>query len=224
VSTTTGAQRTPESGDERRSDSGGRTDLVVAAGALLLVLAAGVTPFLLSYDPRAELDLTVAPLLANFIPHVGPGTPAAVVLAAATVAWGPAVAQRLPWRRLLGTSYVVSLAWAMSLALVDGWTRGFTAKLTTYDEYLAGVPGVTDIHQMLQTFTTRILDCQPGRWTTRVAAHPPGAFGVYLGLDRVGLGGGTWASIVTVLVGCAAPGAVLVTVRAPANHLLVTTW
>jgi len=96
------------------------------------------------------------------------------------------VAQRLPWRRLLGTSYVVALAWAMSLALVDGWTRGFTAKLTTNDEYLAEVPGVTDIHQMLQTFTTRILDYQPGRWTTHVAAHPPGAFGVYLGLDRVG--------------------------------------
>lgn len=196
---------------------GHRIDLGVAAGAVVLVLAAGVAPFLLSYDPRAELDQTVAPLLANFAPHVGPGTPFAVLIAIATVMWGPLVAARLPWRRLLGATYALNLAWSMALALVDGWTRGFTNNLTSDDEYLAEVPGVRDIPLMLHEFTSRIIDYQPGRWTTHVSAHPPGAFLVYLGLDRIGLGGGTWASVVTVLIGCSAPVAVLVAVRALAG-------
>jgi hypothetical protein len=47
-----------------------------------------------------------------------------------------------------------------------------------------------------------------------VAAHPPGALLFYVGLDRIGLGGGGPAGIVTVLVGASACVAVAVAVRA----------
>ena len=195
-----------------------RWDLVLGAAGVLLVVAAGTAAHLLSTDPRGNLTSTVAPLLANWMPHVGPGSPFAVVIAVAAVTWGPAVAQRLSWRQLLGVTYATTLIWSMSLALVDGWQRGFAGRLTSDDEYLAEVPRVSDVHQMLQTFTTHIIDYQPGRWTTHVAAHPPGAFLVYVGLDRIGLGGGTFASLFTWAVGCSAGVAVLVTVRVLARR------
>lgn len=194
-----------------------RADLRLAGAALALVAVAGVTVFLLPTDPRAELDTKVAPLLADFAPHVGPGTPLALLLAWAGVVWGPRLALRLSWPRLLGAVYAGTLAWTAALALVDGWSRGFAGRLTTPDEYLTEVPRVPDIGVMLQTFTTMILDFQPGAWKVHVSAHPPGAFLVYLGLDRVGLGGGAWASTLTVLIGVSAPVAVLVGVRALAG-------
>src|SRR2546430_14705 len=43
---------------------------------------------------------------------------------------------------------------------------------------------------------------------------PPGALLVFVGLDRVGLGGGIPAALLCVLVGAAAPVAVAVTLRA----------
>lgn len=190
-----------------------RWDLVLGAGGVLLVVVAYFAPTLLSTDPRGNLTDTVAPLLANWLPHVGWGSPFAVLVAVAAVTWGPTVAQRLSWRQLLGATYATTLTWSMSLALVDGWQRGFTDRLTSDDEYLAEVPRVTNVHQLLQTFTTHIIDYQPGRWTTHVAGHPPGALILYVGLDRIGLGGGTFASVFTVAVGCSAGVAVLVALR-----------
>nr|WP_310315242.1 hypothetical protein [Saccharothrix longispora] len=171
----------------------------------------------------AELDprLTFAgapPLFATWLPHVGVGTPLAVLVAVAVVVWGPDLAARLPWRGALGAGYAAAVAWTTSLALVDGWARGFTTRLTTTDEYLHEVPGVTDVPLVLRTFADRILDFQPDSWTTHVSGHPPGALLVYVGLDRVGLSGGTAASAFTVLVGALVAVAVPVTVRAVASE------
>jgi hypothetical protein len=47
-----------------------------------------------------------------------------------------------------------------------------------------------------------------------VSGHPPGALLVFVGLDRIGLGGGAWAAIVCVLVGALVVVAVPVTLRA----------
>jgi hypothetical protein len=135
------------------------------------------------------------------------------------VVWrGPDLAARLPWRRLLGLSYLTATAWILALALVDGWQRGIAGRLTTSHEYLHEVPGVTDIPAMLRTFTTRILDFQPDSWTTHVSAHPPGAFLVFLGLDRIGLGGGGWAALTCILVGALAAVAIPHTVRLLADE------
>ncbi|WP_235945003.1 hypothetical protein [Verrucosispora sioxanthis] len=133
---------------------------------------------------------------------------------AVLVCWrGPALAARLPWRRLLVLSYATALAWTLSLALVDGWQRGIAGRLTTRHEYLHEVPGVTDIPVMLGTFTTRILDFQPDSWTTHVSGHPPGALLVFVWLDRVGLGGGGWAGTLCILTAALTAVAVPYTVR-----------
>lgn len=96
---------------------------------------------------------------------------------------------------------------------MDGWQRGLAGRLTTKFEYLSEVDGVTDTPATLRGFTTRILDFQPDSWTTHVAGHPPGALLVFVGLDRIGLGGGGWAAITCVLVGGLVAVAVPLTVR-----------
>jgi hypothetical protein len=154
------------------------------------------------------------PLFAVWLPHIGIGTPLALLVAVLVVAKGPELAERLPWRRALVFGYAAAVAWTMSLALVDGWQRGFAGRLTTTDEYLHEVPGVTDIGAMLRGFSGRILDFQPDSWTTHVSGHPPGALLAFVGLDRIGLSGGAWASLLCVLVGALAAVAVPVTLRA----------
>ncbi|MCX6467141.1 MAG: hypothetical protein NTW05_26680, partial [Pseudonocardiales bacterium] len=91
------------------------------------------------------------PLLAVWLPHVGPGTPVAVAVAVLVVARGPELAGRLRWRPLLVAAYATSAVWTLGLALVDGWTRGVVERLSSDQEYLHDVPRVTDIGAMLRT-------------------------------------------------------------------------
>jgi methylthioxylose transferase len=190
-----------------------RADVVAAAIALLLVAAAVITAFAVPTVTGVPSARVAAPLFASWLPHVGPGTPVVLLLAAAVIWHGPALAARLGWRGLLGAAYVAAVGWTVALALVDGWARGFAGRLTTPHEYLAEVPGVTDVPATLRGFTARILDFQPDSWTTHVAGHPPGALLVFVGLDRIGLGGGGWAALVCVLVGASVAVSVPMTVR-----------
>jgi hypothetical protein len=98
--------------------------------------------------------------------------------------------------------------------MIDGWQRGFARRLTTPDEYLRQVPGITDIPTALRTFSSRILDFQPDSWITHVSGHPPGALLTFVWLDRIGLGGGAWAAVLCLLVGSSAAAAIVVAVRA----------
>ncbi|MEV0895956.1 hypothetical protein [Actinoplanes sp. NPDC049802] len=178
-----------------------------------LVAAASLAAAVLHLVGR-PVHAPAAPLFARFAPHLGPGTPLAAGLAVAVVRWGPGLAGRLRWPRLLYLAWVASVAWTFSLALVDGWQRGVAGRLTTRFEYLSEVPGVTDVPAMLRGFTGRIVDGTADPWTTHVAGHPPGALLVFVGLDRLGLSGGGWAAVVCVLAGCLATVAVAVTLRA----------
>jgi hypothetical protein len=195
-----------------------RSSTAVADGALLLAVAALVTAAALAgrelIAAGVNIVLPFPPLLAEWLPHIGPGTPLAVVVALAVVARGPELAQRLGWGRLLGAGYVTAVTWTLALALVDGWQRGVVERLTSRDEYLHDVGRVTDIPLMLRTFTEHILTDRPGFWTTHVGAHPPGVFLVFVWLDRLGWGGGGPAGVVAVLVGASACVAVAVTLGA----------
>jgi hypothetical protein len=191
---------------------GRRADLVAVAAAVVLVATA--TAVGLYYNrPHSGVIIFVSapPLFADWLPHVGPGSVFAVLIAVAVVLHGPALAARLPWRRALAAGYLASLAWIFSLAMVDGWSRGFAGHLTIPQEYLHEVPGITDIPRMLREFSSRILDFQPQSWTTHVSGHPPGATLVFVWLDRIGLHGGAWAATAVVLVGS------LVAVAVPAT-------
>ncbi|WP_447005534.1 hypothetical protein ACRAKI_03095 [Saccharothrix isguenensis] len=179
--------------------------------AVALVASAAVVGVLLGGE---RTFAGAPPLFAGWFPHVGIGTPFAVLVALLVVVWGPGLAGRLPWRAALGAGYATAVAWISSLAVVDGWERGFSGRLTTSDEYLHEVPGVTDVGVMLREFSSRILDFQPDSWTVHVSGHPRGALLVFVGLDRVGLSGGAWAAASVVLVGALTAIAVPVTVRA----------
>jgi hypothetical protein len=189
----------------------------VAAGVLLVAAAAVVGRALLARG--VDLLLPFPPLLAQWLPHVGPGTPVAVATAAAVVGWGPPVAAALRWRPLLLVSWAAATLWTLALALVDGWQRGVVDRLTSTEEYLHDVPQVDDTGRMLRTFADHILTDQPVHWTTHVGAHPPGVLLFYVVLSRIrlgglGLGGGGPSGVVTVVIAASACVAVAVTLRA----------
>jgi hypothetical protein len=177
---------------------GSRLDLVVGGAALVFVGIATAVGLVVP-----NIFAAAPPLFAQWMPHVGIGTPLAILVAVAVIAWRPP----------LRFAYPLAVAWTFSLALIDGWQRGIADRLTSKDEYLREVPGVHDIGAMLRSFSGRILDFQPGSWTTHVAGHPPGALLVFVWLDRLGLGGGAWAGVVVILVGSLTAVAVPWTLR-----------
>ncbi|MFJ2656054.1 hypothetical protein [Streptomyces sp. NPDC087460] len=195
-----------------------RRDLGAAAAAALLVTAAVlVGRYVYTYD---DLIVGWPPLLGRWGPHLGPGTPAAVLVAVAVVVYGPTVAARLPWRALLPAAWGASLAWIWSLALIDGWRTGVAGRLTTRHEYLTVIGRWHDIPATLRDFTGHILIHSPDNWPAHVAGHPPAATLTFVLLDRVGLGGGGWAGVWCITVGASGCVAVLVTVRVLAGERL----
>ncbi|MFJ8728761.1 hypothetical protein [Streptomyces bauhiniae] len=196
-----------------------RRDLYAAAAAVLLVTAAVLVGRHLQ-DAHHTLFVHWPPLFADWDPHLGPGTPAALVLAAAGVAYGPTLAARLPWRALPWVAWAASGAWIASLALVDGWHDGIATRLTTANEYLQVIDRFHDIPATLRGFDDHILAGVPGDWPAHVAGHPPAATLTFVLLDRIGLGGGGWAGMWCVVLGASASAAVLVAVRALADERL----
>ncbi|MEJ3651460.1 hypothetical protein WEH80_00435 [Actinomycetes bacterium KLBMP 9759] len=183
----------------------------LAAAAVLVVASALVGRWLLGTG--VDIFLPFPPLLAEWLPHVGWGSPIAVVVAAAVIA-GTGAADRVRWRPLLLCAWAAAAVWTLALALVDGWHRGVVERLSSGEEYLHDVPRAGDIATLLRTFTDHILTDQPGHWTTHVGAHPPGALLIFVGLDRIGLGGGGPAGLLVIAVGSSACVAVAVAVRA----------
>ncbi|WP_159776524.1 hypothetical protein [Streptomyces sp. HM190] len=196
-----------------------RRDLYAVAGAAVLVLTAALVGVAIKRS-KDVLHVGWPPLYADWLPHVGPGTPAALAVAVVVVVHGPAVAARLPWRALLLASWATATAWTFSLALVDGWHRGIARRLTTRYEYLQVIDRFHDIPATLRDFTNHILLHSPDHWPPHVAGHPPGATLTFVLLDRIGLGGGTWAGVWVITVGATAAVAVLVTARALAGEAL----
>ena len=163
--------------------------VAVALGVVLVVASAVVGRMLLAGG--ANLLLPFPPLLAQWLPHVGPGTPVAAVVAVAVVAYGPALAasavvatpaaRRVGWPRWRGR-----WRWLWSTAGSAGWSSGCRAARST----CTTCRGSTASREMLATFADHILTDQPVHWTTHVGAHPPGVLLFYVVLDRIGLGGG----------------------------------
>jgi methylthioxylose transferase len=213
ITSVTGVERTATGPEVDRPRRALQADLAAIAGGVALIVAAAlVGRWLLASG--VDIFLGWPPLLAAWLPHVGPGTPVAVAVAALVVLRGPDLAARLAWRPLLWTAYAASLVWTASLALVDGWQRGVVERLTSDQEYLHDVPKVDDIPRMLATFSDFILTDQPVHWATHVGAHPPGVLLLFVWLDHLGLGGGGWAGAAVMLVGASACVAVAVTLRA----------
>ncbi|MFI7139113.1 hypothetical protein ACIBQ5_15495 [Streptomyces massasporeus] len=211
----------PSPARTRESEPPGRLrrDLYAAGAAAVLVTVAVVAGRHIE-NTRGTLFVGWPPLLAWWGPHVGPGTPVAVLVAVAVVAYGPVLAARLPWRALLPVTWGASTAWILSLALIDGWGRGVARRLTTRYEYLQVIDRFHDIPETLRDFTRHILLDSPDNWPAHIAGHPPGATLTFVLLDRIGLRGGGWAGMWCVTVGATACVAVLITIRALSDEAL----
>lgn len=183
------------------------------AGAALLLFAAmaGIGGWL--QRSSFVLRSPFPPLEAWWHPHAGLGTPLAVVVALLVVGYGPAVAERLPWRALLWSAWATAMAWTWSLALVDGWQRGIAGRLLETGEYLTQLHRFDHLGPTLRTFTDHILIDSPQHWTTHITGHPVGAVLTFVGLDRIGLGGGAWGAAFIMTTGTSLVIAVLLTLR-----------
>ncbi|MFE3517981.1 hypothetical protein [Streptomyces sp. NPDC059166] len=208
-----GPGREQDTEEETAARTGRRRDLTAAAaGAALVATAAGVGWVIQKGD--GSLQVHWPPLLASWDPHLGPGTPASIAVAVTVIAYGPRIAERLAWRRLLLGCWAASVAWILSLALIEGWYRGVARRLTTKHEYLRVIDRFDDVGAALRGFTDHIVIGPPGNWPAHVAGHPPGATLTFVGLDRIGLGGGAWAGLWCIVVGGSAAMAVMVALRA----------
>lgn len=204
-------------GDRTDPLPGRRGDLVAAGAGLLLFAVVAVVGVLVDRHTHAIL-VSWPPLAAHWDPHIGVGTPAALTVAAVVIAYGPALAARLPWKALLFSAWATAMAWTWSLALVDGWQTGVAHRLTTWGEYVHGVGRFRDVGATLRDFTHHILITSPHPWETHIAGHPAGAVLTFVGLDRLGLGGGAWAACFCVTVGSSFSMAALVTLRTLASE------
>jgi methylthioxylose transferase len=205
----------------------GRREAVAVTVGVVLVVAAFVvphlhlgivTPLINASAGRLYSFADTAPIFGWWNAHIGWGTVPAIVIGVAAILWGQAAARRLPWRALPWVTWATACGWAFSLAMIDGWQRGFAGRLTARHEYLRQVPTVTDIPEAVRTFASRILDFQPNSWITHVSGHPPGALLSFVWLDRIGLGGGAWAGLLCLLAGSSAAAAIVVAVRALADE------
>ncbi|MBA2953119.1 hypothetical protein GON03_02270 [Nocardioides sp. MAH-18] len=187
--------------------------------ALLLVALAFAVPPVLGWEvwpraPRSTVSGEVPPLHGFWRPTWwGPGTLPAVLVAALGVRFGPGLARRLSWGRLLAASYAAGLAWLLSLALVDGGD-GLGRAIGDRYEYLPAARAVTDVPGLLHGYVDRIPIDSPEAWPTQPAGHPPLALLFFVGLDRLGLGDPTVAGVVVTALAATAVVAVLVTLRA----------
>ena len=183
--------------------------LPVAFWALLI--AAGHLLGAELYARQPLVHIGAPPLVGSFDLRLPARVLPALVLAAAAVAWGPAVAMRLRWRELLACSWAAAAGWAVALAATDGWSA-VVAPLTTRYEPLAAVSLVHAPAAFLASFSD-VLASYP----THVQGHPPGGVLALWALDGAGLGGATAAAVLVIAGGALTAPAALVAVRALAS-------
>jgi len=152
------------------------------------------------------------PLTGHLDLRLTPVALGAVSLGVAAVAFGPALAERLGWRRLLAVSFLAAAGWAVALALVDG-PGALIRSPSNVRDYLYDLPLVESPVPFLQEFTDRI-----GGYTTHVRAHPPGMILLLWELDRLGLSGPWWVAALEIASGASAGVAALVALREVAGE------
>ncbi|HKX14254.1 MAG TPA: hypothetical protein VJN19_03600 [Propionibacteriaceae bacterium] len=192
-----------------------RGDLVALVAALALIIIAAVVGYQMN---RRGLPIVLPrpPLLAFWHPHIGWGTPLAILCVLLGLRLQQ-LAAVLPWRRLLLTGWLLNLAWMCSLPLVDGLQRGWIDVLLDPNEYLHDLHRISEPLAFLSSFT-HFIAFGPGVggdlvWTTHVAGHPPLTTLIFWLLARVGLGGGFWAGALCILLASAASVALPLTLR-----------
>ena len=182
----------------------------VASWALLVVAGHLLGAALYARQPLVHIG--APPLVGAFDLRLTAHVLPALGLAAAAIAWGPALAVRLRWRGLLAWGWVGAAVWAVALAATNG-AGAIAAPLATKYEQLAAVALVGTPGGFLASFTD-VLATYP----THVQGHPPGGVLVLWALDGAGLAGATAAAVLTIACGALTAPAALVAVRALAGE------
>ncbi|MGI8754677.1 MAG: hypothetical protein ACR2MB_02225 [Acidimicrobiales bacterium] len=186
-----------------------------AAGVWAVLIVAAV---LVGIPLRRSAKIGAPPLTGGLaVPNLAV---AVVVLLGGVVLarWLPAWCERVTWRRLLVGAALVAVGWGMSLALVRG-PSGLDRGLSTRYEYPAVVDQVdrTGVGPFVDTFTdAEVLASYP----IHIQGHPVGAALVFVGLDRIGLGGAIGGAAAMLVASVATVPAVLVAVREVADERL----
>ncbi len=163
-----------------------------------------------------RVHLGAPPLVGSFDVRLSWSLSGAVVIAAGALICGPALAERVRWRALLGASWLAGCAWIVALGVgAGGGWHALWAPLQTRYEYLAAVPRVGNAHSFLQGFAEALPS-----YPTHVRGHPPGMVLALWLLDHAGLGGPRWAASLVICAGAAAAPAALVAMRALAGEQL----
>jgi methylthioxylose transferase len=151
--------------------------------AWICLVAVGLAGTWVAVRNGTQLGTRSAPFLGSYRFAFGFTTFLAPVVACTVLlAAHRAVFDRLGFAATCALSWLASLAWALSLALVDG-AAGLTRSLQSPDNYLTDVPSVVDDPlAYLRTFTDN-----PAAHSTAGRGHPPGPVLLLWLLHRAGL-------------------------------------
>jgi hypothetical protein len=189
--------------------SASKPAIIGLVAAIVLIALALIVPRVTNWMVNAD---TFAPLHADLMPRVGPGTIPSLAIAILAVIFAPRLVRKVSYGWLLLGSFVFGLAWLLSLAFVDGVT-GISGVLVRPHEYLVTARGVTNIFTTLHEFISRIPLHSQNNWTVQVAGHPPGVLLFFVLLVHLGLGSGFAAGMVVTVIAATIPLAVLLTLR-----------
>jgi methylthioxylose transferase len=163
------------------------------------------------------MGATWAPLTAVWDPRIGPGSIAAVLVAVAVIAVGPALGRRLSWPALLLWTWSAATAWTVALASVDG-RDGIGDQFSRRGFFLHDAMRVSSWHDVFPGFIDRIPVGVEDNWAVHVSSHPPGALLAFIGFDRVGLSDTFWLGLTVLALGTTATVACCIAVRALAGE------
>ena len=154
VAMSASARRAETAGGAR--DAFASAEAVAVVGWALLIIAGHLLGAAL-YARQPLAHIGAPPLVGSFDLRLTARVLPALALAAAAVAWAPALAARLRWRGVLASSWAAAAGWAFVLAASDG-LGAVAAPLTTKYEQLGAVALVGTPGAFLASFT----DALPG--------------------------------------------------------------
>lgn len=144
-------------------------------------------------------------------------TLAAAAIGAVGVWAAPRAASTWSWGRVLVGTWVLHLAWAVSLAASVGLHR-LARPLVTRFEYFAAIDQVDEAGGVLDYLSSYVATLPEA--PLHVTSHPPGMVLFYWLLDRIGLSGPGWAAVAVLGLGTTTVVAVLVALRATAGEAM----
>jgi methylthioxylose transferase len=178
------------------------------------IVASGISLAAVTVFAGVRLGTAAAPFAGAYRFRVGPASALAVAVALAVgLVVRAGALTRLRWRPLLTLSYTTSLAWSVSLALVDG-TAGLSRSVAGPGGYLADVAAVhDDPTRFVRTFVAHVRGVAAPAYSPSTRAHPPGQVLLLWVLTRLGLTGPVTLGLTLTALGCLTVPLVAVAVR-----------